>query len=110
EVKAHDVLLDIDTAIPIGLILTELITNSLKYAFAGREHGQIHVNVKREGERDYELVFKDDGIGIPEAKRQNTSETLGFRLIHSLTSQLAGIIQYTFDEFSMYRIRFKGQA
>ena len=110
EVKAHDVLLDIDTAIPVGLILTELITNSLKYAFAGREQGQIYVDVKREGEQEYELVFKDDGIGIPEAKRQDTTGTLGFRLIHSLTNQLAGMIQYTFDEFSMYRIRFKGQA
>jgi len=66
--------------------------------------------MKREGEREYELIFKDDGIGIPEAKRQQTNETLGFRLIHSLTSQLAGIIQYTCDEFSMYRIRFKAQA
>jgi len=110
EVSAHDVLLDIDTAIPVGLILTELITNSLKYAFEGRERGYIHVDMRREGEREYELVFKDDGIGIPEAKRQKTNETLGFRLIHSLTSQLAGILQYTFDEFSMYRIRFKGQA
>lgn len=110
EVNAHEVLLDIDTAIPVGLILTELITNSLKYAFEGREQGYIHVDMRRDGEREYELIFKDDGVGIPEAKRQKTDETLGFRLIHSLTSQLAGIIQYTFDEFSMYRIRFKGQA
>ena len=109
-VKAHDVLLDIDTAIPIGLILTELITNSLKYAFEGREQGQIHIAVKRDGDREYELVFKDDGIGIPEDKRQQTSETLGFRLIHSLVSQLAGTIEYTFDEFSMYRIHFKAHA
>jgi len=108
EVNAHAVLLDIDTAIPVGLILTELITNSLKYAFIGREQGYIHVDMKREGEREYELVFKDDGVGIPEAKRQKTNRTLGFRLIHSLTSQLAGTIQYTFDEFSIYRICFKG--
>lgn len=108
EVDAHDVLLDIDTAIPVGLILTELITNSLKYAFVERENGCILVDIKRDGERDYELVFKDNGVGIPEEKRQKTNETLGFRLIHSLVSQLAGVVQYTFDEFSMYRIRFKG--
>lgn len=110
KVNAHEVQLDIDTAIPVGLILTELITNSLKYAFPGRERGEIHVDVRRDGEREYELIFKDNGIGIPEVKRQQTNKTLGFRLIHSLTSQLAGIVQYTFDEFSMYRIRFKGQA
>ena len=108
EVDAHDVLLDIDTAIPVGLILTELITNSLKYAFVERENGCILVDIKRDGDRDYELVFKDNGVGIPEEKRHKTNETLGFRLIHSLASQLAGVVQYTFDEFSMYRIRFKG--
>ncbi|MEC3881329.1 histidine kinase dimerization/phosphoacceptor domain -containing protein [Parapedobacter sp. 10938] len=110
EVTAHDVFLDIDTAIPVGLILTELITNSLKYAFEGRDGGHIHVDMQREGEREYELVFKDDGVGVPEDKRQKTNETLGFRLIHSLTSQLAGVVQYTFDECSIYRIRFKGQV
>lgn len=109
KVNAHEVQLDIDTAIPVGLILTELITNSLKYAFPGREQGEIHVDVRREGDLEYELIFKDNGIGIPEEKRQQRNETLGFRLIHSLTRQLAGVIQYTFDEFSMYCIRFKGQ-
>ncbi len=108
NVEAKDVSLDIDTAIPVGLILTELMTNSLKYAFVDRDEGEIHVHVRHEGERDYELIFKDNGVGIPETKRKQTNETLGFRLIHSLTRQLAGIVQYTFDEFSMYNIRFKG--
>ncbi|SEL34320.1 tetratricopeptide repeat-containing sensor histidine kinase [Parapedobacter koreensis] len=110
KVEANNVSLDIDTAIPIGLILTELMTNSLKYAFVDREEGEIYVHVKHEGEKDYELIFKDNGVGIPETKFAQTNETLGFRLINSLTRQLAGIIQYTFGEFSMYNIRFKGQA
>lgn len=110
NVVANEVSLDIDTAIPVGLILTELMTNSLKYAFVGRKEGEIYVHVRHEGGRDYELIFKDNGVGIPETKLKQTNETLGFRLIHSLTQQLAGIIQYTFDEFSMYNIRFKGQA
>src|SRR5690606_3700110 len=49
NVEANDVSLDIDTAIPVGLILTELMTNSLKYAFVGREAGEIHIHVKYEG-------------------------------------------------------------
>ncbi|RQP12357.1 MAG: sensor histidine kinase, partial [Parapedobacter sp.] len=109
-VQAQDVSLDIDTAIPLGLILTELMTNSLKYAFVNRNDGEIHIEVKHEGAKDYELIFKDNGVGIPEGKLTQTQETLGFRLIHSLTRQLAGIIQYTFGEFSMYNIRFKGQV
>lgn len=108
EVDAGEVSLDIDTAIPLGLILTELITNSLKYAFVGREEGEIHIHVKYEGERDYELIFKDNGVGVPEAKINQTEDTLGFKLIHSLTKQLGGVIKYTFGEFSMYSIRFKG--
>ncbi len=110
QVEAQDVSLDVDTAIPLGLILTELMTNSLKYAFVDRDEGEIHIHVKHEGEQDYELIFKDNGVGIPEAKFKQTNETLGFRLIHSLTRQLTGMIQYTFGEFSMYNIRFKGQA
>ncbi|MGK6350861.1 sensor histidine kinase [Parapedobacter sp. DT-150] len=110
QVEANDVSLDIDTAISVGLILTELITNSLKHAFIGREEGEIQVLVRQEGDLDYELVFKDNGIGIPEAKQKQTSETLGFRLIHSLTRQLTGTVRYTFDVFSTYSIRFKGQA
>ena len=108
HVDANDVSLDIDTAIPLGLILTELMTNSLKYAFVDRDEGEIHVQVKHEGASAYELIFKDNGVGIPESKLKPTHDTLGFRLIHSLTQQLAGIIQYTFGEFSMYNIRFKG--
>ncbi|PPL00004.1 sensor histidine kinase [Parapedobacter indicus] len=110
HVDAKDVYLDIDTAIPLGLILTELMTNSLKYAFVDRSDGEIYVQVKHAGAKEYELIFKDNGVGIPESKLKQTHETLGFRLIHSLTRQLAGIIQYTFGEFSMYNIRFKGQA
>lgn len=109
DVDAHDVSLDIDTAIPIGLILTELITNSLKHAFSERNEGEIQVRMTHEGGSDYELVFSDNGVGIPEAKRKQTSETLGFRLINSLTRQLAGVIEYTFDGASVYHIRFKGQ-
>ena len=108
EVNAHKVLLDIDTAIPIGLILTELITNSLKYAFDGRERGVILVDIQSDRDRGYKLIFKDDGVGIPEAKRQRTNDTLGFRLIYSLVSQLGGDISYSFGEFSLYQIRFKG--
>ena len=107
-VEANEVSLDIDTAIPLGLILTELMTNSLKYAFVGRNAGEIGILVKQEGPKEYELIFKDDGVGIPESKLKQTDGTLGFRLIHSLTKQLGGSIQYTFGEFSMYKIRFKG--
>ncbi len=108
KVDAGGVSLDIDTAIPLGLILTELITNSLKYAFVGRNEGEIYVDIRSDGGKDYELVFKDNGVGIPATKINQTNDTLGFKLIHSLTQQLAGMINYTFGEFSMYNIRFKG--
>ncbi len=109
DVDAHDVSLDIDTAIPIGLILTELMTNSLKHAFDGRAAGEIQVHMTHENDLDYELIFADNGVGIPEGKRKQTGDTLGFRLINSLTRQLAGAMQYTFDGLSVYHIRFKGQ-
>lgn len=107
-VDANGVSLDIDTAIPLGLILTELMTNSLKYAFTDRPDGEIYVQVHHRQEKKYQLVFKDNGVGIPDEKLKQTEDTLGVRLIHSLTRQLGGNLQYTFGEFSKYTIHFKG--
>lgn len=109
RVEAEGVSLDIDTAIPLGLILTELITNSLKYAFTNRENGEIHIAVKHAIKKDYELIYSDNGDGIPESIMDRTNETLGLKLIDSLTRQLAGIVNYTSKDYSRYNIQFKAQ-
>ncbi len=109
NVIAHDVFLTITTAIPCGLILNELITNALKYAFGHRVGGTIFIEmehiVSESQERDdhdhhrsqkYRLTVADNGIGLPEAIMKNlnaaprayTRTTLGLHLVHILSRQM----------------------
>lgn len=79
--------LDVDTMIPIGLILNELISNCLKYAFPQEQQGQITVKLKEDGGALL-LTVRDDGVGMDEQNRQNLGKSFGYRLIHAFKSQL----------------------
>ncbi|MBK8282080.1 MAG: hypothetical protein IPK94_18615 [Saprospiraceae bacterium] len=79
--------IDVDSMIPIGLILNELISNSLKYAFPGDATGTIHVALK---EKNNELLLSvdDNGIGMPEDQLNQRGQSFGYRLIHAFKNQL----------------------
>ena len=79
--------LNMDQAVPCGLIINEILTNIFKYAFVGEKTGLVLVNLQ-ETEELIELVIKDNGIGYDESKVNKN--TLGIRLIKSLTKQLKG--------------------
>jgi len=76
----------------LGLILNEIITNSIKYAFEGREIGNIHIELK-ETETNLVIKISDDGIGIPEDIDINNPDTLGLSLVEMLTVQLQGTLK-----------------
>ena len=104
--------LDLNTMVPLGLILNELITNSFKHAFRDRANGNIHLSIKPASATEFDLVYTDDGVGIPMEKLQHDGATLGVSLIESLVEQLNGYM--TVDGGSAgtsYHIRFRtGQA
>lgn len=79
----------LDTAIPLGLIVNEVVTNSLKHAFAGRDSGTIKVRLTTHGEHAC-LTVADDGTGLPRGFRIDKADTLGMQLVWSLTRQLDG--------------------
>jgi two-component sensor histidine kinase len=79
--------LTIDTAIPLGLLVNELLTNALKYAFKGRENGKIELGVKEENDK-FVFYFSDNGIGLPQSIDFENANTLGLNLIHRLASQI----------------------
>jgi PAS domain S-box-containing protein len=87
-----DIFLTIDTAIPLGLMINELISNSLKYAFPGERTGDISIMIHRQ---DHTLTFlyKDTGIGIPEGFDWRNAQSLGLRLVITLVDQLDGTIE-----------------
>lgn len=95
--------LDIDTAIPLGLIMNELISNALKFAFPGGRTGTLSISGHLDGEV-LTLVIKDDGVGLPQGFDWRNTESLGLRLITSLVDQIDGTIEKGPGEGTMFII------
>lgn len=93
--KKEQVLLNLDQAIPAALIVEELLTNSLKFAFSdGREPGTIQLT-QRLGEDDrLEIELRDDGVGLPPDLDPRHAQTIGMTLIHILSDQLGGVVEF----------------
>ncbi len=91
--EMEPVWLPVDMAIPCGLILNELATNSLKHAFAGRESGLIRIDLAWTGAGRARLVFHDDGAGLPPGMDWHATPSLGLRLIRMLSEQLGAELQ-----------------
>lgn len=83
---------NMETAIPCGLLINELVSNSLKYAFPDK-NGEIAVSLKHYNQNKYLLTISDNGIGIPDDIDFENGPSLGFRLVHNLTNQLEGKIE-----------------
>ncbi len=83
--------LDVDVVIPLGLILNEVITNCLKYAFAEDEYGTIQMSLKQE-EEGIRLLVADNGRGLPSDFNLEELSSLGFRLIKAFTQKLEAIL------------------
>ncbi|MDP5062180.1 MAG: sensor histidine kinase [Maribacter sp.] len=90
-----DIKLGIDTAIPLGLLINETLTNALKYGIEGDNNGAISIKLQKdlEKERCYILEIGDNGIGFPETINHKNTKSLGLKLIHNLTRQLRGTIK-----------------
>ena len=100
------ILLSVDKAIPCGLIINELVTNALKYAFPDGNGGEIIVSCKRGADRRIVLEISDNGVGIPgEVDLENTG-TLGMQLVTSLIGQLDGTIRIDRESGTRFTLEF----
>ena len=106
HLSAPDIQLNIDTAIPLGLLINELVTNSLKYAFPNGDGGCISLEIKL-GPGQYEMNIGDDGVGFAEDFDFKNSKSLGIRLAHNLIEQLEGSITRKNSKGTHYAITFK---
>lgn len=97
---------DIDTAIPLGLIITELLTNAYKYAFDKIEAGNISIELDSSDEQ-YKLTVKDNGHGLPEGFDLKKSKSLGLRLVRTLSKQLKGKVDYQNDNGAKFILYFE---
>ncbi|WP_020214116.1 tetratricopeptide repeat-containing sensor histidine kinase [Flavobacterium rivuli] len=90
EVKVDNIDLDVSQAVPVGLILNEAITNAMKYAFKDRTNGKIKISLAHKHDEVYELIIRDNGIGMPDNYDISESTSLGMTLIRGLSEDLDG--------------------
>ncbi len=94
NLEVDPVPMNLDIAIPCGLIINELVSNAFKYAFPNQENGEILVRFSEENGRSLRLLVRDNGVGFPEGSNPEESDSLGLKLVRSLTEQLGGRIRY----------------
>jgi two-component sensor histidine kinase len=107
EVRMEEgILVDADTAVPLGIVLTELITNAVKYAFPAPRSGTILVRARRSQPGWIALVVQDDGIGMSSLRQGS----LGYGLVRSLVQQIRGEIDVRSDAGLTVTISFPGSS
>jgi two-component sensor histidine kinase len=99
--------MNLDTAIPCGLLLTELVSNAYKYAFPAGRAGWIRVTLRPGAEERWLLVVEDNGIGLPRDVDITPTNSLGLTLVHHLSSQLAGSVQLDRTQGTRFTIHFR---
>ncbi len=107
ETQIGDISLDAKMLSPLGILINELITNSMKYAFQGRNHGLITITAALK-ENLVTLEYQDDGVGFPESVTFETSTGFGIQLIKSLVEQLHGTIRIERGSGTKFVIQFAG--
>jgi PAS domain S-box-containing protein len=106
--------LDIETAIPCGLIINELISNAVKYAFPDERQGEIKVKfyqkskvlIKKPTQDTFALIIQDNGVGLPKGFEPKTAKTLGMKLVQGLVQQLKGTLEINRNQGTEFVITF----
>lgn len=105
--KMQPATFDIDSAIPCGLIVTELVTNALKHAFPKGGYGAVEVTLARIPGNEYELIVRDNGVGFPESYAIEKGASLGLKLVQAFAKRFQGDVILERDRGTVVRINFK---
>ncbi len=103
----QDIPFDLDTAIPFGFLLTELISNCLKHAFPHGGRGQVRTTLRPLDQDHFELIVQDNGVGIPEQISLVSPQSLGLELVNTFVRQLKGTIAYSINQGTCVTIKFR---
>jgi PAS domain S-box-containing protein len=109
KINVGDVMLDIDTAIPCGLIINELVSNALKHAFPDGRAGEVCIDFYPHGDRQT-LIVKNDGVGLPQSQDPRGTTSFGLRLVNMLIRQLGGAMEIDRSHGTTFRITFPRAA
>jgi len=103
----EEIILGIDASVPCGLIVNELINNSMKYAFPEGREGEIKVSLTANDKGEIELIVSDNGVGMPDGVDFRNPDSLGLTLVNGLVGQLGGEIELNREKGSEFIITFK---
>jgi PAS domain S-box-containing protein len=107
QMKLQASSMDINLAIPCGLIVNELVSNSLKHAFPEEKAGEVAVEFKQCGDHKYILTIRDNGVGFPETLDFDRTETFGLQVVKTLVNQIDGTIQLARTGGTKFTIEFR---
>jgi two-component sensor histidine kinase len=107
RINVKNIMLDVDTAIPCGLIVTELLSNSLKHAFIDGREGSILIEFLNNDDSTLTLIVSDNGMGLPEHVDFQNIDSLGLKLVGALASQLMGTVDLDCSHGTMFKITFE---
>ena len=107
KLDLEPVLLPVNTAIPCGLILNELVGNAFKHAFADKTGGELIISLRTEAGGKIRLAVRDSGVGLPAGFDLNKAQTLGLRLVQMLVRQLRGELEISHDHGTELMLTFR---
>ncbi len=106
KIQVEEMMLNVNNAIPCGLIINELVSNAFKHAFTDGKKGKVIVSMRRQNEKRIVLEVSDDGVGFPESVDFGNTASLGLQLVNSLVAQLGGIVALERGAGTTFRIEF----
>jgi PAS domain S-box-containing protein len=109
KLQTEEIRLDVDTAVPCGLIVTELVSNALKYAFPQGKGGDLHISFAQISRERLALTVTDNGIGLPKEIDPRNPKTLGLQLVGMLVNQLHGTLDVVADGGTTFMVTFSAQ-
>jgi PAS domain S-box-containing protein len=106
DVQVEALSLDLNNAVPCGLILNELVTNALRHAFHGRREGLITIRFRTLRDQSHELTVRDNGTGIPKEINVRNAKSLGLVIVNQLITQIDGVLKTSRDKGTRFQITF----
>lgn len=107
QLEAGSIKIDAEKSVRIGLIINELVTNSFKYAFKNKLNPRIDISINKVDEQYLNIIYQDNGIGLPTDLDIKNSNSLGLKLVYMLTEQLKGKVKIKNQEGAYFQIDFK---
>jgi two-component sensor histidine kinase len=110
KLQAEDINLDIDAAIPCGLMVNELVSNALKYAFPQTKRGELLITFSQVARDKFALSVTDNGVGLPNDLDVRNPKSLGLQLVNMLVAQLRGTLDVVSDGGTTFMITFSSEG